>query len=70
MRIKTLLGKKVYDSDAITIGKITDAEFNEETYQLVAVEVSQGIMKKHRVEVEKIDKLGDSVILNVKQLDL
>jgi sporulation protein YlmC with PRC-barrel domain len=70
MRIKTLIGKKVYDSDAITIGKITDAEFNEETYQIVAVEVSQGIMKKHRVEVNKIDKLGDSVILNVKQLDL
>jgi len=70
MKIKTLMGKKVYDSDAISIGKITDAEFNEDTYQIVAVEVSQGIMKKHKVEVEKIDKLGDSVILNVKLLDL
>jgi len=70
MRIKTLMGKKVYDSDAITIGKITDAEFNEESYKIEAIEISQGIMKKHRVEVEKIDKLGDSVILNVKQLDL
>ena len=70
MKIKALLGKKVYDSDAISIGKISDAEFNEDTYQLVAIEVSQGIMKKYRVEIDDIDKLGDSVILKIKQLDL
>ncbi|MBN1785493.1 MAG: PRC-barrel domain-containing protein [Candidatus Methanofastidiosa archaeon] len=70
MKIKALLGKKVYDSDAISIGKISDAEFNEDTYQLVAIEVSQGIMKKYRVDIDNIDKLGDSVILKIKQLDL
>jgi len=70
MRVKTLIGKKVYDADAITIGKITDAEFDEESFRLTAIEVGQGIMKKYRIEIEKIDKLGDSVILNIKQLDL
>jgi len=65
MRVKQLLGKKVFDSEAKAIGKITDAEIREDTFSITAVEVSQGIVKKTMIDTRLIAKLGDSVFLSV-----
>lgn len=70
MRIKTLIGKKVYDADANNIGKIVDAEFDEETYAISTIEISHRLLKKIHVDVNKIAKLGDSVFLKVQRSDI
>lgn len=67
MKIKDFLGKKVFDSEAKTIGKVTDVEFDVETFTMMSIEVGQGIVKKVMIDMGKISKVGDSVFLSVPQ---
>lgn len=67
MKIKDFLGKKVFDSEAKTIGKVTDVEFDVETFTMKSIEVGQGIVKKVTIGIEKISKVGDSVFLSIPQ---
>jgi sporulation protein YlmC with PRC-barrel domain len=67
MKIKDFIGKKVYDSEAKTIGKITDVDFDPESFAISSIEVGQGIVKKVSIGIDSIAKVGDSVFLKVSQ---
>lgn len=67
MKIKDFLGKKVYDSEAHAIGKVTDVEFEVDTFTMKSIEVGQGIVKKVTISIESIAKVGDSVFLAIPQ---
>jgi sporulation protein YlmC with PRC-barrel domain len=70
MMIKTLLGKRVYDSEAIEVGKVHDVEFDPTTYAITSLEVHKGFRTTLLVGIGHVTKLGDSVLLNVKSEDL
>lgn len=67
MKIKDFLGKKVYDSEARSIGKVTDVEFSMDTFTMTSIEVGQGIVKKVTIGIGSIAKVGDSVFLAIPQ---
>ncbi|MHC1605730.1 MAG: PRC-barrel domain-containing protein [Candidatus Methanofastidiosia archaeon] len=70
IKIKNLLGKKVFDIDAIGIGKVADAEFDEETFIINSIEVSKSLFKKVSINVEDVAKVGDGVFLKIKHVDI
>ncbi|HHN82113.1 MAG TPA: hypothetical protein ENN11_05800 [Methanomicrobia archaeon] len=70
MMIKALLGKRVYDVDALEMGKVHDVEFDATTYAITALEVHKGFRTSVLVSMDKVSKLGDSVLLNIKSEDL
>lgn len=70
MRIKSLLGMKVVDTNANEIGKINDVEFNEETgnIEIIFVSLKKNILDKNndvQVKFENIKCIGDYVLLNI-----
>ncbi len=65
MNATALIGMGVLDKDAINVGKITDLEFNPATWLVTGVIIKTGFLKKLMIDVGKIDKIGDRVILNV-----
>jgi sporulation protein YlmC with PRC-barrel domain len=69
MRIKDLLGMQVLDMDAKDIGKVDDAEFNEETGQIdkIAVSLKKNILSHDEVLVyfDNIKSIGDYVLLKI-----
>lgn len=70
MMVKALLGKRVYDVNAQELGKIHDVEFDATTYAITALEVHRGFRTSFLVSMDKVSKLGDSVLVNVKSEDL
>lgn len=70
MRIKSLLGMKVVDTNANEIGKINDVEFNEETgnIEIIFVSLKKNILDKNndvQVQFENIKCIGDYVLLDI-----
>jgi sporulation protein YlmC with PRC-barrel domain len=63
MKVKDFMGKKVYDKNAIEIGKISDLDINTSTYTIEKIYIKSGMTKHHEVSPEAIDRLGDTVIL-------
>jgi len=70
MKAKSLIGTKVYDKDAIEIGKISDIEINTSSFSVEKIFIKSGMTKQHEIGPQHIDRVGDSVILNVKKDDL
>lgn len=69
MRIKSLLGMKVLDTDAKEIGKISDVEFDNESGEIekLFVSLKKNIFSNSEVEVrfDDIKSIGDYVLLDV-----
>ena len=63
MKVKELIGKKVYDKDAIEIGKISDLDIDISNFTVEKIYIKSGMTKHHEVSPENIDRLGDTVIL-------
>lgn len=63
MKVKDFMGKKVYDRNAIEIGKISDLDINTSNYTIEKIYIKSGMTKQHAVSPEAIDRLGDTVIL-------
>ncbi len=67
MKAKTLMGIKVYDRDAIEIGKVADLEINTTSFAVEKIYIKSGLTKQHEVTPQDVDRVGDSVILKVSK---
>jgi len=65
MNVTDVIGKKVLDKDAISLGKVEDLEVNTSTWIVGHIVVKMGLIKKANVAVDEIEKVGDEVFLNV-----
>ncbi|MBU7044739.1 MAG: PRC-barrel domain-containing protein [Theionarchaea archaeon] len=70
MKVKNLMGTKVYDKDAIEVGKINDMEINTSSFTVEKIFIKAGMTTHHEVGPQQIDRVGDSVILNISKDEL
>lgn len=69
MRIKTLLGMKVLDTDAKEIGKVIDVEFDKDSGEIkkVFISLKKKFLSSNEIEVryDDIKSIGDYLLLDV-----
>jgi sporulation protein YlmC with PRC-barrel domain len=70
MLITKIMGKEVLDKSANKIGLVVDIDYNFPLWTINYLVVRMGIIKKVNVGVEKVDKIGDRVILKVTKDEL
>jgi sporulation protein YlmC with PRC-barrel domain len=70
MDIKDFLGKDVVDKEGQSVGKIDNAEFNENDGEIteILIKLDKGVLSRDtdKVSFDKIDKISDVVLLNIK----
>ena len=67
LKTNELFGKEVLDVGANKIGKVVDIEFDIHTRMISHMIVKAGLTKKYSVSLDKIDKIGDRLILNIEE---
>ncbi len=70
MKTHELFGKEVLDSDANRIGKVADIDVDILKGLVNHMIVKAGLTKKYIVGLDKIEKIGDKVILRIKSDEL
>jgi len=70
MYTKDLLGKEVLDVNANKIGKAVDIDVDLFKGVVNHFIVKAGLTKKLVIDLDKIDKIGDKIILKVRNDDL
>ncbi|MCI6775280.1 MAG: PRC-barrel domain-containing protein [Methanobrevibacter boviskoreani] len=69
MKVKDLLGMKVLDTDAKEVGKVVDADFDNESGQIqkLTISLKKNIISSDEVVVryDNIKSIGDYVLLDV-----
>lgn len=70
MNTKELFGKEVLDVSANKIGKVSDMDFDMEQGVINHIVVKAGLTKKYAITLDKIDKIGDKVILKIGEDEL
>jgi sporulation protein YlmC with PRC-barrel domain len=70
MYITEIIGKMVIDKNANTVGKVVDANVTFPGWEVKYLLVKIGLIKKLNIEISKVDKLGDKIILNVAKDEL
>ncbi|MGD2248062.1 MAG: PRC-barrel domain-containing protein [Candidatus Methanofastidiosia archaeon] len=70
MKAKDLMGRKVYDKDAIEVGKISDFEINTSTFAIEKIYIKSGLTTHNKTEPDKIDRIGDTIILLIPKGEL
>lgn len=65
MNAKKLFGKEVLDANANRIGKVADIDVDVLQGVVNYIIVKASWTKKYDVSLDKIDKIGDKVILRV-----
>ena len=70
MYTNELFGKEVLDVDANSLGKVADIEFDILKGTISNLIIKTGLVKKMSVSLDKIDKVGDRVLLNARADDL
>ena len=67
MNTNELFGREVLDMNAKSIGKVTDIDFDLHKGIINHILIRAGINKKYFIDVDKIDKVGDKVILTINK---
>lgn len=70
MNASDLLRKPVFDSNARKIGRVSDIILDLPPGVVTHIVVRLGFTKKYTVSVNKIEKVGDSVILGATAAEL
>lgn len=70
MKAKDLMKKKVYDKNAIEIGKVNDLEINTSSFTVEKIYIKSGMTKQYHITSQDIDRIGDTVILNIAKEEL
>jgi sporulation protein YlmC with PRC-barrel domain len=65
MNTGELFGKEVLDMNANSVGKVSDIEFDLGQGVISHIVVRAGLNKKYYVGIDKIEKVGDKVILKI-----
>jgi sporulation protein YlmC with PRC-barrel domain len=70
MHISKIMGKGVLDINANMVGKVDDIDVDISSWKINHLVIKLGLIKKLPVNVDKIDKIGDKVILKVTKAEL
>ena len=70
MLISNIMRKEVLDKNGNKMGLVVDIDYNFPLWTINSLVVRMGIIKKINVGVEKVDKIGDRVILKVTKDEL
>ena len=70
MNTKELFGKEVLDISANKIGKVSDIDFDMQQGIINHIVIKAGLTKKYHITLDKIDKIGDKVILRIGEEEL
>jgi sporulation protein YlmC with PRC-barrel domain len=71
MKASDIMGKKVIDMNANTVGKVSDIEFDLVDGIITSIKISLGLMKKKiEIKPEDIKTVGDTIILNIPKDDI
>ena len=70
MNTKELFGKEVLDANANSIGKVADIDFDIRQGALNHIVVKAGLKRIYVISLDKIEKIGDKVILAIRQGEL
>lgn len=67
MITKHFIGKEVIDDDANSIGRTSEIDFDPTKGTLNYFEIKTGWGKKLHITFDKITKIGDKVVLNIRK---
>jgi sporulation protein YlmC with PRC-barrel domain len=70
MNTHELFGKEVLDASANKIGKVVDLDFDMQKGMIDHVVVKAGLTKRYAVSLDKIDKIGDRILLKIVEDEL
>ncbi|MFC1917984.1 PRC-barrel domain-containing protein [Chloroflexota bacterium] len=70
MNTKDLFSKEVLDANAEKVGQVIDIDFDLRTGILNHIILQIGVFKKQTISVDKIDKIGDKLVLKITKNDL
>jgi sporulation protein YlmC with PRC-barrel domain len=70
MNTKELFSKEVLDVSANRIGKVVDMDFDMQQGVINYIIVKAGLTKKYYISLDKIDKIGDKIILKIGEDEL
>jgi sporulation protein YlmC with PRC-barrel domain len=70
MHTSEILGKAIIDMNADNVGKVVDVDISLPQWTINHIVVKTGFMKKLTIGIDKIDKIGDKVILKVTKEEL
>jgi sporulation protein YlmC with PRC-barrel domain len=70
MHVGEIIGKGVLDINANNLGKVADIDISLPQWTVNHIVVKIGMMKKLTIGIDKIDKIGDKVILKVTKAEL
>jgi sporulation protein YlmC with PRC-barrel domain len=70
MNTKELFSKRVLDANANEIGKVADMDFNIEKGLINSIVVKAGLTKKYHISLDKIDRIGDDIVLKTSRDEL
>lgn len=70
MNTRELFGKEVLDASANKVGKVADIDFNIREGTINAIVTKTGLTRKYVISLDKIEKVGDKVILTVREDEL
>lgn len=70
MHVSEIIGKGVLDNNANSVGKVADIEISMPQWTITQIVVKTGLMKKLIIGIDKIDKIGDKVLLKATKDEL
>jgi sporulation protein YlmC with PRC-barrel domain len=66
MNTNELFGKEVLDVSANKIGKVVDLDFDIQNGIIDHIIVKARLIKRYAVSLDKIDKIGDRIVLKIR----
>jgi sporulation protein YlmC with PRC-barrel domain len=63
MNTSGLIGKQVLDKNGNNVGKVADIDINFPQWTVNRLIVRTGIFKKTPIGIDRVDKVGDKIIL-------
>lgn len=70
MNASEILGKQVLDRSGNNLGKVADIGINFPQWTVNHLAVKIGMIKKIPIGIDKVDKIGDKIILNITKDEL
>ena len=70
MHTSEILGKEILDVNANSVGRVADIDINLPQWTVNQIVAKTGLIKKLSISIDKIDKVGDKVILKVTRSEL
>ncbi|MDD5590901.1 MAG: PRC-barrel domain-containing protein [Dehalococcoidales bacterium] len=70
MYTSEVVGKEVLDANANKVGKVADIDVDLVRGTVNHMVVKAGFTKKYIVSLDKIDKIGDRVVLKIGEEDI